>query len=152
MGIATSCGTITEIGVAMTKSNEVDAKDKPTQRAKPTERELSQRQAMENAAAARDTHRSAIPGVADDSEAIQGWAAALAAPIEGAADALREDERARVRSKSHPGDADDVRGPRPEDTPNVTDEDRRREKPPARKEDAEWDPLAATAEHRSKDR
>ena len=135
----------------MTKSNAVDAKDTPTRRAEPTERELSQRQAMENAAAARDTHRSTIPGVADDSEAIQGWAAALAAPLEGAADALREDERARVRSDA-PGGADDVTGPRPEDTPNVTGRNQRREKPPTRKEDAEWDPLAATAEHRTKDR
>ena len=138
----------------MTKSNDkVDAKDTSQQRAEqPTERELSQRQAMKNAAAARETHRSGIAGVADDSEAIQGWAAALAAPIEGAADALREDERARVRSKGGSSDVDDVTGPRPEDTPNVTSQDQRREKPPARKEDAEWDPLAATAEHRSKDR
>jgi hypothetical protein len=66
----------------------------------PSERELSQHQALKNAEAARDTHRSHIPGVADDSEAIQGRVAALAAPIEGAADALREDKRARVRSQS----------------------------------------------------
>jgi hypothetical protein len=115
----------------------------------PTERELSQRQAMKNAESARDTHRSHIPGVADDSEAIQGWAAGLAAPIEGAADALREDERKRVRSKSAAAGVDDVTGPRPEDTPNVTRAGRRREQPPTRKEDAEWDPLAATAEHRT---
>ncbi len=115
----------------------------------PTERELSHRQAMENAASARATHRSGIPGVDDDSEAIQRWAAALAAPIEGAADAMREDERARVRSKSPVAKVDNVVGPRPEDTPNVTAEGDRRERPPSHKEDAEWDPLSATAEHRS---
>ena len=114
-----------------------------------SERELSQQQALKSAQAARDTHRSHTPGVADDSEAIQGWAAALAAPIEGAADALREDERARVQSQSPAGKADDVSGPRPTDAPNVTEEGRRRAQPPTRAEDAEWDPLKATAEHRS---
>ena len=54
------------------------SRQKPAE--EPTERELSHRQAMENAASARATHRSGIPGVDDDSEAIQGWAAALAAP------------------------------------------------------------------------
>lgn len=118
---------------------------------KPTERELSQRQALENADAARDTHRSDIPGVADDSEVIQGSVAAMAAPVEGAADAMREDERARVRSKSPGARTDNVTGPRPADTPNVTAEGERRAKPPTRAEDAEWDPLKATAEHRSSD-
>jgi len=115
----------------------------------PSERERSQQQAVKNAQAARDTHRSQMPGVADDSEAIQGWAAALAAPIEGAADALREDERARVQSQSPAGKTDDVIGPRPADAPNVTEQGRRRAQPPTRSEDAEWDPLKATAEHRS---
>lgn len=118
---------------------------------KPTERELSQRQALENADAARNTRRSGIPGVADDSEVIQESVAALAAPVEGAADAMREDERARVRSKSPDAKADNVTGPRPTDTPNVTSGRQRRAQPPARAEDAEWDPLAATAEHRSSD-
>ena len=130
------------------KGNVADAtRQEPAE--EPTERELSHRQAMENAASARATHRSGIPGVDDDSEAIQGWAAALAAPIEGAANALREDERARVRSKSPVTKVDNVVGPRREDTPNVTDQGERREKPPSQKEDAEWDPLAATAQHRS---
>lgn len=115
----------------------------------PSERELSQQQAVKNAEAARDTHRSHTPGVADDSEAIQGWAAALAAPIEGAADALREDERARVKSQSPAGKVDAVTGPRSTDAPNVTEEGRRRAQPPTRAEEAEWDPLKATAEHRS---
>ncbi len=115
----------------------------------PSERELRQQQAVKNAEAARDTHRSHTPGVADDSEAIQGWAAALAAPIEGAADALREDERARVKSQSPAGKVDAVTGPRSTDVPNVTEEGRRRAQPPTRAEDAEWDPLKATAEHRS---
>ncbi len=92
---------------------------------KPTERELSQRQALENADATRDTRRSDIPGVADDSEVIQGSVAALAAPIEGAADAMREGERARVRSKSPGAKTDDLTGPRPADTPNVTNEGKR---------------------------
>lgn len=118
---------------------------------KPTERELSQRQALENADAARATHRSGIPGVADDSELIQESVAALAAPVEGAADAIREGERARVRSKSPGAKADNVTGPRPADTPNVTAEGERRAKPPTHAEDAEWDPLKATAEHRSND-
>ncbi len=122
--------------------------DNPSKR-KPTERELSQRQALENADAARETRRSNIPGVADDSEVIQGSVAALAAPIEGAADAMREDERARVRSKSPGANADSVTGPRPADTPNVTSEGQRRTKPPVSPEDAEWEPRAATAEHRS---
>ena len=112
-------------------------------------RELSQKQAVKNAEAARDTHRSHTPGVADDSEVIQGWTAALAAPIEGAADALREDERTRVKSQSPAGKADDVTGPRPTDAPNVTEQGQRRAQPPTRPEDAEWDPLKATAEHRS---
>lgn len=116
---------------------------------KPNERELSQQQALKNAEAARDTHRSHMPGVDDDSEAIQGWAAALGAPIEGAADALREDERARVKSQSPAGKADNVTGPRPADAPNVTEQGGRRAQPPTRAEDAEWDPLKATADHRS---
>ena len=114
-----------------------------------TTRELSKQQAMKNAEAARDTHRSHTPGVDDDSEAIQGWAAALAAPIEGAADALREDERVRVNSQSPDAKADAVNQLRPTDEPNVTDQGRRRAQPPTRAEDAEWDPLKATAEHRS---
>ncbi|MGH6610453.1 MAG: hypothetical protein ACRECQ_09360 [Burkholderiaceae bacterium] len=126
-----------------------DSKHKAGAKDEPTERELSQRQAMENAEAARDTHRSHIPGVADDSEVIQGAAAAAAAPIEGAADAMREDERARVRSKSPAAKVDNITGPRPADAPNVTEQDQRRKDPPTRPEDAEWDPLAATAEHRS---
>lgn len=133
--------------------NTNDKRDAPKSDRRPTEhattRELSQQQAMKNAEAARDTHRSHMPGVADDSEAIQGWTAALAAPIEGAADALREDERARVNSQSPASKADDVTGPRPTDAPNVTEQGRRRAQPPTRPEDAEWDPLKATAEHRS---
>ncbi|HVF17193.1 MAG TPA: hypothetical protein VNA21_09785 [Steroidobacteraceae bacterium] len=120
------------------KSNVTESDSEPTGRA--TTRELSQQQAMKNAEAARDTHRSHTPGVDDDSEAIQGWAAALAAPIEGAADALRENERTK---------ADDVNPPRPTDEPNVTNQSERRAQPPTRTEDAEWDPLKATAEHRS---
>lgn len=127
----------------MTKSN-----DKSASRG-PSVREVSQRQAAENAKDARDTHRSNIPGVDDDSEAVQGWVATLAAPIEGAADALREDERARVKSKSPVGEVDSVTGPRPADAPNVTASGERRAQPPSRAEEAEWDPLKATAEHRS---
>ena len=112
-------------------------------------RELSQQQAMKNAEAARDTHRSHTPGVADDSEVIQGWTAALAAPIEGAADGLREDERTGPDSQSPGSKADDVTGPRSTDAPNVGEQGRRRVQPPTRAEDAEWDPLKATAEHRS---
>ena len=126
---------------------DVESGRRPTERA--SERELSQQQAVKNAEAARDTHRSHTPGVPNDSEVIQGWTAALAAPIEGVADALREDERARVRSQSPAGKADDVAGPRATDAPNVTEQGQRRAKPPTRPEEAEWDPLKATAEHRS---
>ncbi len=129
------------------RPNAAKSGNHPAERA--SARELSQQQAVKNAEAARDTHRSHLPGVADDSEAIQGWTAALAAPIEGAADALREGERARVESQSPGGKADDVTGPRPTDAPNVSEEGRRRAHPPTRAEDAEWDPLKATAEHRS---
>ncbi|MBC8120131.1 MAG: hypothetical protein H7X75_11205 [Burkholderiaceae bacterium] len=116
---------------------------------KPTEREISQKQAIENAQAARATHQSAIPGVPDDNPAIQGWVAAMAAPIEGAADAMREGERERVASKSSNDKRDDVAGPRSTDEPNVTNEGKPRASVPTRPEDAEWDPLKATAEHRT---
>lgn len=115
-----------------------------------SERELSKQQALKNAQAARDAHRSHKPGVDDDSEAIQGWAATLAAPIEGAADALPENERTRVRGQD--AAANEGTGPRATDAPNVTDDGRRRAQPPTRSEDAEWDPLKATAEHRSNER
>ena len=124
------------------------AKDDSSSR-QPSEREISQRQAVDNANAARDTHRSKLPGVDDDSEAIQGWVATLAAPIEGAADSIREDERARVKSKSPAGEVDSVTGPLAADAPNVPDSGQRKTQPPSRSEDAEWDPLKATAEHRS---
>lgn len=118
----------------------------------PTEREISQKQAIENAQAARATHQSKIPGVPDDNPAIQGWVAAMAAPIEGAADALREVERDRVSSKSPSDNRDDVVGPRLTDAPNVTNEGQPRASVPTRPEDAEWDPLKATAEHRTEDK
>ena len=124
-----------------------DSGNQPT--AKPTEREISQRQAIENAQAARATHQSGIPGVPDDNPAIQGWVATMAAPIEGAADAMREDERDRVSSKSPNADRDDVTGPRSTDAPNVTEQGKPRASVPTRPEDAEWDPLRATAEHRT---
>lgn len=124
------------------------ARNQKSNERKPTERELNQRQALKNAEAARASHRSQIPGVPDDSEVIQATAAALAAPIEGAHDALREDERARVESKTGTR-ADEVAGPRAADAPNVTATGKKRDKTPDRAEDAEWDPLAATAEHRS---
>lgn len=136
----------------MTNAKDAAAKPSGKSNEEPTEREVSQRQAHNQAQAARDTHRSNIPGVADDNEAVQGWVAALAAPIEGAADALREDERARVLSKSPVADSDDVTGPRATDAPNVTSEGQRRQQPPTRPEDAEWDPLKATAEHRTGDK
>lgn len=123
----------------------------PTPQGNATDRARSQRQATENADAARDTRRSSAPGADDDSEVIQGWVAGLAAPVEGAADALREDERSRVRNASSSPGTDDVTGPRSEDAPNATAGGERRAKPPTRPEDAESDPLDNTAEHRSTD-
>ena len=119
---------------------------------KPTEREISQKQAIENAEAARATHQPGIPGVPDDNPVIQGWVAAMAAPIEGAADAMREDERDRVSSKSPTDNRDDVTGPRYTDAPNVTQGGKPRASVPTRPEDAEWDPLKATAEHRTREK
>ena len=81
-------------------SHKID-KDKDNDR--PGDRVASQRQARENAEAARDTRKSHQPGVDDDSEVVQSLVGTLGAPVEGAIDAIRERER-RGQHGQDPGE------------------------------------------------
>lgn len=95
----------------------------------PSEREISKRQALENAAAARDTRRSHKPGVDDDSEVIQTTVETLAAPIEGAHNALREGEQSRILRKSR-ASGNDVTSSRLTEVVNVTSTHKKRQTAP----------------------
>ena len=131
-----------------------DGKDKdqgPAARAtKATEREISQRQARENADAARDTRRSHQPGVDDDSEIVRSLVGTLGAPVEGALDSLRERERLAERGQDPgPDQVGGVSGQRASDIPHHDRE--RAGTVPTKPEDAEAEP-GEIAEDMTRDR
>jgi hypothetical protein len=111
-----------------------DSKDKPS------DRELSKRQARENADAARATRKNG-PGVDDDSDVVQSMVGALGAPVEGALDSIRERERFAERGRDlGPDQVGGISGQRAEDIPNVGEDGKRRGRVPQRPEDAEAEP------------
>lgn len=126
------------------------AKDKNTDANAATERQISQRQARENADAARDTRRSHQPGVDDDSDIVRSLVGTLGAPVEGALDSLRERERRAEHGQDvGPDQVGGVSGQRAEDIPQYGAE--RRGKVPTKPEDAEAEP-SEIAEDMTRDR
>lgn len=126
------------------------ADPKDSKRDRPSEREVSQRQARENADAARDTRRSHRPGVDDDSEIVRSLVGTLGAPVEGALDSVRERERYAERGQDlGPDQVGGVSGQRTEDIPRH--DDKARGTVPTRPEDAEAEP-SEIAEDMTRDR
>lgn len=121
------------------------SKDRKTPQRRPTEREVSQRQARETAEAARDTRKSHRPGVDDDSEIVRSMVGTLGAPVEGALDSIRERERAAARGQDPgPDQVGGVSGQRAADIPHYDGDaksnPRAGAKVPTRPEDAEAEP------------
>jgi hypothetical protein len=111
-----------------------DSKDKPS------DRELSKRQARENADAARATRKNE-PGVDDDSDVVQSLVGVLGAPVEGALDSIREREQFAERGQDlGPDQVGGISGQRAEDVPNFGEDRKRRARVPQRPEDAEAEP------------
>lgn len=113
------------------------SKDSKAAQRRPTEREVSQRKARENAEAARDTRKSHRPGVDDDSEIVRSMVGTLGVPVEGALDSIRERERAAARGQD-PG-PDQVGGVSGQRAADVRHYDRDA-KVPTRPDDAEAEP------------
>lgn len=122
-----------------------DRKDDPR-----TDREVSRRQARENADVASDTRKSDRPGVDDDSEIVRSLVGTLGAPVEGALDEMEERDRFAAHGEDlGPDQTGGVSGQRPQDVPHYDRE--RRGKVPTKPEDAEADPKDI-AEDMSRDR
>ena len=116
----------------------------------PSDRQISQRQARENADAARDTRKSHRPGVDDDSDIVESLVGTLGAPVEGALDSMRERERYAERGEDlGPDQVGGVTGQRTEDIPHYDAE--RPAKVPTKPEDAEAEP-SEIAEDMTRDR
>lgn len=116
----------------------------------PTERQISQREARENADAVRDSRKSHRPGVDDDSDIVRSLVGALGAPVEGALDSMRERERRGERGQDlGPDQVGGVSGQRAEDIPQYGSEPRGNV--PTKPEDAEAEP-SDIAEDMTRDR
>lgn len=116
----------------------------------PTERQISRRQARENADAARDTRTSHQPGVDDDSDIVRSLVETLGAPVEGALDSMQERERFAEHGEDlGPDQVGGVTGQRTEDIPHYDREPRA--KVPTKPEDAEAEP-SEVAEDMTRDR
>ena len=116
-----------------------DSKAKDKDSNAPTERQISRRQARENADAARDTRRSHQPGVDDDSDIVRSLVGTLGAPVEGALDSMRERERFAEHGEDlGPDQVGGVTGQRDEDIPHYGED--RCAKVPTKPEDAEAEP------------
>jgi hypothetical protein len=114
---------------------------------KPSDRELSQQQARENAEDARASRKSGQAGVDDDSSVMQSMVAALGAPVEGAIDSLREREKFANQGRDlGPDQVGGISGQRAEDIPNL-DTQEKRSKLPSRPEDAEAEPTNVAEDH-----
>src|SRR5512140_3257533 len=117
---------------------------------KASDREVSQRQARENADAARDARKAHAPGVDDDSDIVESLVGTLGAPIEGTLDSMRERERYAERGEDlGPDQVGGVTGQRDEDIPHYDGE--RRASVPTKKQDAEAEP-SEIAEDMGRDR
>ncbi len=126
------------------------SKGKDKDRGAPTEREVSKRQAHENAAAARETRKSGQPGVDDDSEIVESLVGTLGAPVEGALDEIEERDRLAEHGEDPgPDQVGGVSGQRAQDVPHYDRE--RRAQRPTRPEDAEAEP-SEIAEDMTRDR
>jgi hypothetical protein len=125
-----------------------DDDGKATKRDRPGDREVSQRQARENAEAARDTRRSDEPGVDDDSDIIESLVGTLGAPVEGALEEVQERERYAQRGEDlGPDQVGGVTGQRTQDIPHYG----RKSTVPTQPSDAEAEPKNV-AEDATRDR
>lgn len=107
----------------------------------------SQRQVRENAQEARPTAESDKAGVDDDSSVMQSMVAALAAPVEGALDSVRERERFAKQGRDlGPDQVGGISGQRAQDIPAVGD-DEPKGKVPQRPDDVEAEPIDTTDDH-----
>jgi hypothetical protein len=107
----------------------------------------SQQQAPENAQDARRTRKSDTAGVDDDSSVTQSMVAALAAPVEGALDSVRERERFAKQGRDlGPDQVGGISGQRAQDIPHVGD-DEPKANVPQRLHDAEAEPIDTTDDH-----
>lgn len=107
----------------------------------------SQRQVRENAQEARPTPESDKAGVDDDSSVMQSMVAALAAPVEGALDSVRERERFAKQGRDlGPDQVGGISGQRAQDIPTVGD-DEPKGKVPQRPDDVEAEPIDTTDDH-----
>ena len=113
-------------------------------------RAASKRQARTNAEQAKESRRWNKPGVDDDSELVQSAVGALAAPVEGALDSLREGERSAARTDRP--DERETGSASPKRQDNVPLQERAPgAKIPTKPEDAEAEP-SEIAEDMSRDR
>jgi hypothetical protein len=107
----------------------------------------SQQQARENAQDARQPRKSDKSKVDDDSSVMQSMVAALAAPVEGALDSVRERERFAKQGRDlGPDQVGGISGQRAQDIPTVSD-DEPKGKVPQRPDDVEAEPIDTTDDH-----